>query len=60
MKKIETISLQLNGSEITGTYFQHENMITVDFDGRTKTTQLGALTAERLARMLLSELARRL
>ena len=44
--------------EIKGSYWTHDGMITVRLaNGRKKTTQLGGMTPESLAKIMLRELA---
>ena len=52
------VSIELNGRQIRGSYFLHGRMmITVSHGDEQKTTQLGGLPPETLAKILLRELA---
>lgn len=52
------VSVEVGGREYCGEYELNKGMITVHFDLRKKTTQLGGSDHETLARVLLSELVR--
>lgn len=55
-KDIEIVS---QGKRVRGRYSVSDNLVTVAAWSGTKTAQLGILPAERLAKMLLRELASR-
>lgn len=53
-----TITAEHEGRQVQGLYALYGQMLTVSYGIRSKTTQLGELTAPTLARVLLSELAK--
>jgi hypothetical protein len=51
------IEIKYRGTRVKGRYSVSDNLVTVAAWSGTKTAQLGILPAERLAQMLLRELA---
>jgi hypothetical protein len=51
------IEIRYRGTSVKGRYSVSDNLVTVAAWSGTKTAQLGILPAERLAQMLLRELA---
>ncbi|PHJ56862.1 hypothetical protein VF14_24035 [Nostoc linckia z18] len=52
----KTVIYEQDGRTYTGTYKLERGIITVSFDLQDKTTQLGNMPEELLARLLMSEL----
>jgi hypothetical protein len=55
----EVVTAECDGKTIKGSYRKIGNMVTVKTLHGSKTTQLGGLTPDYLAKMLLRELARK-
>ncbi len=52
------ISVEVGGRRLSGHFMVEKGMITVTYNGQQKTTQVGGMPPEALARQLLRELAR--
>jgi hypothetical protein len=52
------VSFEVGDRRVHGLYKVEHDMITVTYNGREKTTQVGGMPPETLARQLLRELAR--
>lgn len=52
------ISFEVGDRRIHGLYRVDRGMVTVTYDGREKTTQVGGMPPEALARQILRELSR--
>lgn len=52
------VEITRNGDVYTGTYMVGDDVITVEYKGRTKTTRLGNSPAASVAILLLSELVK--
>jgi len=50
------VSITLRGTTYSGTYILTKGVLTVTYAGKSKSTQLGGMDAEMLAKQLLAEM----
>jgi hypothetical protein len=55
---VRSVAVALDGVMHKGTYYVQGSCVYVQYEGGTKTTQVGAMPAESLAKLLLLELVR--
>lgn len=55
--KSKEVTVEVNGQKISGQYTLRGNIVTVMSSNGQKSTQLGGMTSEGLAKILLRELA---
>jgi hypothetical protein len=52
----ESVEVEVDGKIYQASYFVWKGVVTVEYEGGEKSTQVGGLTADQVARHLLSEM----
>lgn len=51
-----TVELEINGNNYTASYTVWKDVVNLEYQGKTKSTQVGGLSPDAVARMLLREI----